>query len=246
MDADRTAVGAAPPVPRPGPRRVGPGASPAPSSPARPALDTGALARAARHLARRDPDLARLLARDGPPPLWARPAGFATLVQIILEQQVSLASARAVHTRLRAGAGRVTPVDLLALGVSRVRGLGLTRQKAAYVLALAEEVRGGGLDLRALEAADDDAARAALVRLAGIGRWTADIYLLMALRRPDIWPVGDIALERTVREVKRLRAHPSPARMERIAEAWRPHRSVAARMLWHHYLRRKREPPDPD
>jgi DNA-3-methyladenine glycosylase II len=161
-------------------------------------------------------------------------------VRIILEQQVSLASARAIYARLRGGAGRVTPDALLALGVRRVRGLGLTRQKAAYVLALAEEVRGGGLDLRALGAADDATAHAALVRLNGIGRWTADIYLLMALGRPDVWPKGDIALERTLRDVKRLRARTSPERLERIAESWRPHRSVAARMLWHHYLRRKR------
>jgi DNA-3-methyladenine glycosylase II len=208
--------------------------------PAVPRLDADSLARAAAGLARRDPDLGRLLARDGPPPLWARPPGFATLVRIILEQQVSLASARAIYARLRGGAGRVTPDALLALGVRRVRGLGLTRQKAAYILALAEEVRGGGLDLRALGAADDATAHAALVRLNGIGRWTADIYLLMALGRPDVWPKGDIALERTLRDVKRLRARTSPERLERIAESWRPHRSVAARMLWHHYLRRKR------
>jgi len=221
VDADRRAIAAAPV---------------APAAPT--ALDTAGLAAAAARLGRRDPDLGRLLARDGPPPLWARPAGFATLVRIILEQQVSLASARAVYARLRAGAGRVTPADLLALGECRVRRLGLTRQKAAYVLGIAEAVRGGALDLPALAAADDAAARAALVRLNGIGRWTADIYLLMALRRPDIWPAGDIALARTVHDVKRLRTPPSHERLERIAEAWRPHRSVAARMLWHRYLRR--------
>jgi len=203
-------------------------------------LTTAALADAASGLARRDPDLARLLARDGTPPMWGRPAGFATLVRIILEQQVSLASARAVYARLRAGTGRVMPERLLALGERRLRALGLTRQKTVYVLHLAEAVRSGGLDLRALATTDDDAARAALVRLKGIGRWTADIYLLMALRRPDVWPTGDIALATTVRVVKRLRTPPSHEALARIAEAWRPHRSVAARLLWHHYLSRPR------
>jgi len=203
-------------------------------------LTAAGLADAASRLARHDPDLGRLLADDGPPPMWGRQAGFATLVRIILEQQVSLASARAVYARLRAGAGRVTPERMLALGDRRVRACGLTRQKSAYVLHLAEAVQSGGLDLRALAAADDDEARAALVRLKGIGRWTADIYLLMALRRPDVWPVGDIALATTVRAVKRLRRPPTHERLARIAEAWRPHRSVAARMLWHHYLSRPR------
>jgi DNA-3-methyladenine glycosylase II len=173
--------------------------------------------------------------------MWARPAGFATLVRIILEQQVSLASARAVYARLRAGAGRVMPERMLALGERRVRGLGLTRQKAAYVVHLAGAVRDGSIDLRGLDGMSDAGARAALIRLNGIGRWTADIYLLMALRRPDVWPPGDIALARTVRAVKRLRTPPSAERLGRIAEAWRPHRSVAARMLWHHYLRRSRD-----
>jgi DNA-3-methyladenine glycosylase II len=234
VDAERRPIGTA--------RAAGRTAPPERAAPAVPpeALDTAALTRAAARLARHDPDLARLLARDGTPPLWARPAGFATLVKIILEQQVSLASARAIYARLRAGAGRVAPAPLLALGDRGVRRLGLTRQKTAYVLGLAEAVRDGGLDLDAVAAADDDEARAALVRLKGIGRWTADIYLLMALGRPDVWPTGDIALERTVRLVKRLRAAPSPERIARIAEVWRPHRSVAARMLWHHYLRRAR------
>src|SRR5262245_65610542 len=199
-------------------------------------LDTRTLAGAVADLARRDPDLARLLTLDGTPPLWARPAGFTTLVRIILEQQVSLASARAIFVRLRARAGRVTPASVLALGERGLRASGLTRQKAAYIFRLAREIESGSLDLRALEGMPDDSARAVLLRLKGIGVWTADIYLLIAMRRPDIWPVGDIALQRTVRQVKRLRAAPSPERWAKIAEAWRPYRSVAARMLWHHYL----------
>lgn len=201
-----------------------------------PPLDSASLALAAAALARRDPDLGALHARHGPPPLWARPAGFATLVRIILEQQVSLASGRAVYRRLGATAGRVTPERVLALGGERLRRLGLTRQKARYVVVLAEAVAAGALDLRGLAAMDDDAARAALVAIKGIGPWTADVYLLMAMRRPDVWPAGDIALQKSVQAVKRLRARPTPERATRLAEAWRPHRSVAARMLWQHYL----------
>ena len=194
------------------------------------------LERAARALARRDPDLRRLLATHGPPPLWGRREGFATLVHIILEQQVSLASARAVLRRLRATAGRITPERLLALGAPRLAASGLTRQKSAYCLHLAEALRRGTLDLAALRLLDDAAASATLQNLPGIGPWTAQIYLLMALRRPDIWPAGDLALAESVRVVKGLRARPSPDRLMRIAEPWKPYRAVAARMLWVRYL----------
>jgi DNA-3-methyladenine glycosylase II len=215
------------------------GATPSSSAPADGApapLTPGSVALAAADLARRDEDLGRLLDRNGPPPLWARPPGFATLARVILEQQVSLASARAVYRRLGARAGRVTPGRMLALGPRRLRACGLTRQKAAYILHLAEAIEGGALDLRAVARLEDAAAHAALVQIKGIGRWTADVYLLMALRRPDVWPVGDIALVNTLRAVKRMRAVPSAERVARLADSWRPHRSVAARMLWHHYL----------
>ena len=193
---------------------------------------------AVRHLAARDPDLARLLERHGPPPLWGRPRGFASLVRIILEQQVSLASARAVHNRLVATLGDPTPQRLLAAGLETLRGCGLTRQKAAYCHRLAAAVLDGELDLAAIAHLDDTAAIEALTRHDGIGPWTAQIYLLMSLRRPDIWPAGDLALVLSVRAVKRLRRPPSRDRIEAIAEAWRPWRAVAARMLWQHYLSR--------
>jgi DNA-3-methyladenine glycosylase II len=178
-----------------------------------------------------------VLVRHGPPPLWARPAGFATLSRIILEQQVSLASAAAVYRRLEAGLGRLTSGSVAAAGERRIRVLGVTRQKASYLVRLARAVDSGRLDLAALACLPDDEARAALLRLKGIGPWSADIYLLMALRRPDVWPAGDLALATAARAIKRLRRRPSPERLTRLAEPWRPYRSVAARMLWQHYLR---------
>jgi DNA-3-methyladenine glycosylase II len=191
---------------------------------------------AALHLAGRDRDLRRILAAHGPPPLWGRRPGFATLVRIILEQQVSLASARAIFRRLTLGVVPFTPARFVELGAARLRSLGLTRQKAAYCVDLAAAVEEGRLDLRAVARMDDAAVASTLTRLKGIGPWTAHIYLLMALRRPDVWPSGDIALLQAVRRVKRLRGHASPERVARLAETWRPYRSVAARMMWQHYL----------
>ena len=194
------------------------------------------LVTAAARLARRDADLGRIFRRHGPPPLWGRPAGFATLARIVLEQQVSLASAAAVYRRLRGGLGRMTPATVAAAGENRLRRLGVTRQKASYLVLLGEAVESGLLDLAALGRMPDDEARIALQRLKGIGAWSADIYLLMALRRPDVWPAGDLALATAAHAVKGLRRRPSPDRLARLAEPWRPYRSVAARMLWQHYL----------
>jgi DNA-3-methyladenine glycosylase II len=188
-------------------------------------------------LSSRDEDLARILRAYGVPPLWARRPGFPTLLRIVLEQQVSLASARAAYRRLAAGVVPFTPDRFLTLGAAQVRRLGITRQKAAYCLNIAGAIRRAEIDLQSLAGMDDEAARATLVRIKGIGRWTADIYLLMAMRRPDVWPVGDVALLKAVRAVKGLRRLPSPARMDEISETWRPFRSVAARMLWQHYLK---------
>jgi DNA-3-methyladenine glycosylase II len=191
---------------------------------------------AVRVLARRDRDLRDLVARHGPPPLWSRPPGFATLVRIILEQQVSLASAQAVFRRVRVAAGGVSVPRVYALGYQGLRRAGLTRQKARYVATLAEQIAGGAVRLSSLAGASDAAARAELIRLHGVGEWTADIYLLMALRRPDIWPTGDLALVTALTRAKRLPARPSADEAATIAAAWAPWRSVAARILWHAYL----------
>jgi DNA-3-methyladenine glycosylase II len=199
-------------------------------------LNLRLLGDATRRLCRRDPDLRAVVRRWGAPPLWGRRPGFVTLLRIILEQQVSLASARAMYLRLRGHLGMITPGTVVGLGVPGLRGLGFTRQKAAYCHALAQELEEGRLDLSSLHRADDAAVRSALIRLHGVGPWSADIYLLMALRRPDVWPSGDLALAQAMREVKRLPARPSAERQARLAAGWAPWRAVAARILWHHYL----------
>ncbi|HEY8801142.1 MAG TPA: hypothetical protein VIM20_11135 [Candidatus Limnocylindrales bacterium] len=200
------------------------------------ALDDRTLSLAAADLAARDPDLAGILARHGPPPLWAREPGFATLVAIILEQQVSLRSGAAALARLAGAAGGLDPESVAALGEDGARAAGLTRQKARYVVGLAERVVDGRLDPAALDAVDDDEVRTRLVAIPGIGRWTADIYLLMALGRPDVWPDGDLALAAAMRSAKGLDGLPDAVAQRRIAEAWRPWRAVAARLLWQAYL----------
>ena len=206
--------------------------------PARPLTERG-LARAVRALTTLDADLAQVVERFGRPPLWGRATGFATLIHIILEQQVSLASARAAFDRL-AAAAPVTPENFLSFDDAALLAIGFSRQKAAYGRGLARALGSGQLDLVALERLDDDQARAALVALKGVGPWTADIYLLLALRRPDVWPVGDIALVQAVTEVKRLAQRPTAEAMETLGEAWRPWRAVAARVLWHYYLKTPR------
>lgn len=189
----------------------------------------------AQSLAARDKDLAHILAKFGLPPLWARPATFATLVHIILEQQVSLASARATFDRLRAR-GAVTPPTFLALDDAMLKSIGFSRQKIAYCRLLAQAIVTGELNLAALRRMSDDDVRAELTKLKGIGAWTADIYLLMALRRADIWPRGDLGLLVALEQVKRLPARPSFIEFDALGEQWRPYRAVAARLLWHHYL----------
>jgi DNA-3-methyladenine glycosylase II len=171
--------------------------------------------------------------------LWGRPRGFATLVQIILEQQVSLASARAILARLVAAIGDPTPARLFEAGEERLRACGLTRQKATYCHRLAAAALDGRLDLDAVARLEDEAAIALLTRHDGVGPWTAQVYLLMSLRRPDVWPAGDLGLVNSLHVVKRLRRPPSRDRALQIAAAWRPYRAVAARMLWQAYLARQ-------
>ncbi|MCB0047221.1 MAG: DNA-3-methyladenine glycosylase 2 family protein [Caldilineaceae bacterium] len=190
-------------------------------------------------LARRDPDLARIATRYGIPPLWDREPGFPTLVLLILEQQVSLASARAVFERLCAATGSLVPERLLLLDEDGLRAIGFSRQKAGYVRGMAHAIMEGRFDPHTLSEMEDKAARAELIKLKGIGPWTADVYLLMALGRADVWPAGDLALQIAIQEVKGLAARPASSEMETLAEAWRPWRSVAARLLWQHYLGRK-------
>ena len=207
---------------------------------------TGArFAEAVAELAASDRDLARVVDQFGPPVPHRRKQGFATLMLLILEQQVSLASARATFNRLEVLLeGRLEPDRLLALDDAALRGAGLSRQKARYGRALAVAVTNGGLRLDRLARLDDDEVRARLTAITGIGAWTADVYLMTALRRPDIWPVGDLALAVAAEKVKRLPARPDPLALVALGEAWRPWRAVAARILWHYYLNTIRNTKD--
>ena len=198
-------------------------------------LDGASLARGVGALSKIDPDLARVARAHGVPPLWARAGGFPTLVLTILEQQVSLASALAAFERLRAAAP-VTPEGFLAFDDARLRAFGFSRQKALYCRLLARAILDGEPDLKRLASLTDEGARAELTRLKGVGAWTAEIYLLRALLRPDAWPAGDLALQLAAQKVKRLPARPTAFELEALAEPWRPLRAVAARLLWLHYL----------
>jgi DNA-3-methyladenine glycosylase II len=200
------------------------------------ALTDAALARGLRALVARDPDLARIIISLGAPPMWAREQGFPTLIHIILEQQVSLASARAAFDRLVAAAAPLTPRRFLEFDDTALKAIGFSRQKMAYGRHLAESIIAGRLNLDDFHRMPDDDIRAALLQLKGIGPWSADIYLLMALRRPDVWPSGDLALAVAVQRLKRLSARPSPETLDALGEAWRPWRAIAARVLWHFYL----------
>lgn len=194
----------------------------------------------ARELAARDTALAAVLARVGEPELWARRPGFATLVRIILEQQVSLTAARTMFGKMQVRLGAVTPATVHAHGPGGLRELGLTRQKAGYCHGLAARILEGALDLSAVARARDDHGRAMLLDVPGLGNWSVDVYYLMALRRPDVWPRGDLALAVALKEVMGLRKLPSAQRQEALARRWAPWRSVAARILWSHYLARRR------
>jgi DNA-3-methyladenine glycosylase II len=197
------------------------------------------LALAARELAARDQLLANIYATHGDPPLWQRARGFRTLVHIILEQQVSLGSAKSMLNRLEADIQPFTPERFVELGDAHLRGLGVTRQKSSYLLHLAESIVSGELNFRKLSRLSDDQVLVQLTGIKGIGSWSANIYLLMAMRRADIWPAGDLALAVAIKELHGLDARPSPEELERIAEQWRPYRAVAARMLWQYYLGRR-------
>ncbi|HSG18040.1 MAG TPA: DNA-3-methyladenine glycosylase 2 family protein [Anaerolineae bacterium] len=199
-------------------------------------LSHPALLEGMRVLAERDEEFARILSTYGPPPLWQREQGFHTLIHIILEQQVSLASAKAAYNRLVEAINPLIPENFLALTDEELKQIGFSRQKTKYGRALAKAILDGSLDLSGLGKLDDQEAKEQLMKVKGIGPWTADIYLLMALGRPDIWPPGDLALEIAIQRVKGLSKRPTPEEARKMSEEWRPWRAVAARLLWHFYL----------
>jgi DNA-3-methyladenine glycosylase II len=193
-----------------------------------------------RFLAKTDATLAQILKDFGPPPVWEREQGFATLLYIILEQLVSLASAKATFERLLAGVSTpLTPERFLELDDAELRRAGFSRQKTAAARNLARAITEGDLDLAALNSMSDEEARSELVKIKGIGAWTADIYLLRALLRPDVFPAGDRALVVAVQLIQGLAEAPTTKELELRAANWRPWRAVAARILWHYYLSRR-------
>jgi len=199
---------------------------------------------AIQYLCDSDPDLAHIPTTLNPPPFWTRQPGFASLIRIILEQQVSLASARASFDRLLGAASPLTPNRFFELDDATLKSCGFSRQKTAYGRSLAKAIVDGHLNLSMLNTMPDKAARSELVKVKGIGPWTANIYLLTALRRPDIWPTEDLALAVAAQKLKRLKARPTPQELEKLGGVWKPWRSVAARLLWHYYLNSPRNAAD--
>lgn len=187
-------------------------------------------------LVKREPVFDEILQTYGYPPLWARQPGFPTLVRIILEQQVSLASALAAFKRLEVLCGSLTPQMYLTLDDVTLRQIGFSRQKTIYCRALALEIIEHRLDLDNLSGQDEETIRTRLIKLKGIGPWTVDIYLLLALCRPDVLPKNDLALIIAVQRAFGLSSPPSQDELECMSEAWRPFRAVAVRLLWHFYL----------
>ena len=193
-------------------------------------------------LVRLDPDFARIEPAAGPLPWRVRPAGFPGLLQAIVGQQISNGAAAAIWRRLAALPGAREPAGLLGLSDEALRGAGLSRPKVQHVRALAAAFADGRLHADGLAAMADEQAVAALSAVRGMGRWTAEVYLLFALGREDVFPSGDLALAAAVADLKGLAARPAPAALRAMAAAWAPHRALAARLLWHHWRFRTGRP----
>jgi len=203
-----------------------------------PSLTETSLLKVVNQLCEHDTALRSVVERFGAPPLWSREPGFATLIHIILEQQVSLASAQACFNKLNTRLPVLNPQAFLNLNDQELLSLGFSRQKTRYSRILAQAILNGDLDLTRLETLDDAEAFSQLTALTGIGPWTANIYLLMALGRPDIWPAGDLALVIAIQKLFELDHRPKDTEFIELGEVWRPYRAVAARILWHYYLSR--------
>ncbi len=183
-----------------------------------------------------DSDLSRIFQSYGTPPLWEREATFATLIHIILEQQVSLASALSAFNKLKERLGLITPQGVLSLSDDELKSCYFSRQKTLYARELSNAILAGKLDLENLNNFSDQEVKSELKQIKGIGDWTADIYLLMALLRADVMPKGDLALHVAYQKLKALPHRPNSDEFIQLAEKWSPYRAVAARLLWHFYL----------
>jgi DNA-3-methyladenine glycosylase II len=190
-------------------------------------------------LTNKDKHLAAIVQRYGCPPMWTRAANFEALIHIILEQQVSLASARAALNKLKERLEPVTPKKLLALSDEELRACYFSRQKTTYAKCLAHAIVARQLNLRKLSTLEDAQIRQKLKLIKGIGDWTVDVYLLFCLQRTDVFPLGDLAMVSALKEVKQLAKNERQEKMLSVAEQWRPYRSIAAMMLWHYYIQKR-------
>jgi DNA-3-methyladenine glycosylase II len=188
-------------------------------------------------LASKDKDLKAILSQYGYPPLWIRPNTFETLVLTILEQQVSLASAYSAYKKLKDRI-RITPKNLLSLKDEELRGCYLSRQKVVYTRELANAILTKKISLKKFETLPDDVVRTKLKALKGIGDWTVDIYLLHALRRLDLFPIGDLALVNSIKMVKQIPLATKQDLLD-LSRKWQPYRSIATMLLWHYYIKKK-------
>lgn len=192
-----------------------------------------------RKLARQDAELGSIIQEHGLPPMWVRPNTFQSLILFILEQQVSLASAYAAFKKLKQRIGVVTPAKILALTDEELRACYFSRQKIVYARNLAKSVQSKQVNLKKLSLLPDEEVRVELIKLKGIGHWTIDVYLMHSLQRTDLFPLGDIALVNSLKEVKLLPKDISKEKMLEIAEPWRPYRTIASMILWHNYIKKR-------
>ncbi len=190
-------------------------------------------------LARKDRSLFTIIGQYGYPPIWTRKGNFQTLIHIILEQQVSLASARAALNKLTERIGNITPKKLLALSDEDLRACYFSRQKTAYARCLANAIVSGQIILKNFSDLDDAEIRRQLKTIKGIGDWTVDVYLLFALQRTDIFPLGDLAMVNALKEVKQLPKATKQEELLKLAERWKPYRSVATMLFWHYYIQKR-------
>lgn len=190
-------------------------------------------------LAEKDAMLDAVYKEFGVPPLWDRPENFATLVHIILEQKVSLNSAEAVMRRVRNCCPGMEPAKFLRVPESALRKAGVSASKVSYCVSIATSIESGALCLSGLRALEDNVVIEKLTQVRGIGPWSAGVYLMMAMKRPDAWASGDRALAVSYAECAGLDDAPEYAKLDGLAQAWKPHRATAARLLWHAYLRRR-------
>ena len=204
-----------------------------------PVFTKRALRRLYNNLAAKDADLQGIINQYGYPPLWVRLNTFETLVLTILEQQVSLASAYAAYKRLKGKTDVIEPHTFLLLTDEELRACSFTRQKIGYVRGLATAILNNEINLEHLATQPDDVVRTSLKKLKGIGDWTVDIYLLHALQRTDIFPLGDLALVNALKMVKGLDATTAKEDLLQIGEPWRPYRSMATMLLWHYYIQKR-------